>query len=112
MGSSGCPHGLGELGVDLVSLLGELGDVAQRVRVRLAEAEEKLRAAEDVSTRLEIVSPEDGTIIGQRVFTVGAVVRPGDPIMDLVPRRDRLIAEVNVQPNDIELVHPGLVAEK
>ncbi|MGG5822258.1 HlyD family type I secretion periplasmic adaptor subunit [Falsiroseomonas sp. HW251] len=81
------------------------------VRVRLAEAEEKLRAAEDVSTRLEIVSPEDGTIIGQRVFTVGAVVRPGDPIMDLVPRRDRLIAEVNVQPNDIELVHPGLVAE-
>lgn len=81
------------------------------VRVRLAEAEAKLRAAEDVSARMEVVAPEDGTIIGQRVFTIGAVVRPGDPVMDLVPKRDRLIAEVNVQPNDIELVHPGLIAE-
>jgi len=28
-----------------------------------------------------------------------------------VPQRDRIIAEVNVQPNDIEVVHPGLEAE-
>lgn len=81
------------------------------VRVRLAETEERLRAAEDVSTRMEVTAPEDGTILGMRVFTMGAVVRPGDPIMELVPRRDRIIAEVNVQPNDIEVVHPGLVAE-
>lgn len=83
----------------------------REVRVRLAETEERLRAAEDVSTRMEITAPESGTIIGQRVFTVGAVVRPGDPIMELVPREDRIIAEVNVQPNDIEVIHPGLVAE-
>jgi multidrug efflux pump subunit AcrA (membrane-fusion protein) len=25
--------------------------------------------------------------------------------------RDRIIAEVNVQPNDIEVIHPGLLAE-
>ena len=31
--------------------------------------------------------------------------------MDLVPEQDRLIAEVNVQPNDIDVVHPGLQAE-
>jgi len=39
------------------------------------------------------------------------VVRPGDPVLDLVPERDRLIAEVNVQPNDIDVVHNGLQAE-
>jgi HlyD family secretion protein len=81
------------------------------VRVRLAEAEEKLRAAEDVSTRLEVTAPEPGTVLNMRVFTIGAVVRPGDPIMDLVPVQDRIIAEVNVQPNDIDVVHTGLVAE-
>jgi len=81
------------------------------VRGRLAEAEEKLRAAEDVSTRLEVTAPEAGTVLNMRVFTVGAVLRSGDPIMDLVPQQDRIIAEVNVQPNDIDVVHPGLVAE-
>jgi HlyD family secretion protein len=81
------------------------------VRARLNETEEKLRAAENVSTRMDVTAPDAGTVLNSRVFTVGAVVRPGDPIIDLVPRRDRIIAEVNVQPNDIEVVHSGLVAE-
>jgi HlyD family secretion protein len=89
----------------------EISAELREVRVRLAEAEERLRAAEDVSTRMEITAPEDGTILNSRFFTLGAVVRPGDPVMDLVPRGDRLIAEVHVQPNDIEVIHPGLVAE-
>jgi len=81
------------------------------VRTRLVEAEERLRAGEDIAVRRDIVAPEDGTILNLRLFTVGAVLRPGDPIMDLVPARDRLIAEVNVQPFDIDVVHPGLQAE-
>jgi HlyD family secretion protein len=81
------------------------------VRVRLAESEERLRAAEDVSTRLEVTAPEDGVVLNSRLFTVGAVVRPGDPVLDLVPEHERIIAEVNVQPNDIEVVHVGLQAE-
>jgi HlyD family secretion protein len=91
--------------------LQEVSTELRDVRVRLAETEERLRAAEDVSTRMEIVAPEAGTVIGLRVFTVGAVIRPGDPVMELVPQQDRIIAEVNVQPNDIEVVHTGLVAE-
>jgi HlyD family type I secretion membrane fusion protein len=89
----------------------EVSAELREVRVKLAEAEERLRAAEDVSTRMEIVAPENGTVLNSRVFTLGAVVRPGDPIMELVPARDRIIAEVQVQPNDIEVIHPGLVAE-
>lgn len=83
----------------------------REVRVRLAEAEERLRAAENVSTRLDIVAPEGGTVLNQRVFTIGAVIRPGDPLLDLVPLNDRIIAEVNVDPNDIDVVHAGLQAE-
>lgn len=91
--------------------LQEVSTELRELRVRLAETEERLRAAEDVSTRLEITAPEDGTVLNLRVFTIGAVVRAGDPVMELVPVRDRLVAEVNVQPNDIEVIHPGLVAE-
>jgi HlyD family secretion protein len=83
----------------------------REVRSKLAETEEKLRAATDVATRRDIVAPEDGTLVNQKVFTVGAVLRPGDPIVDLIPAKDRLVAEVNVQPNDIDVVYPGLQAE-
>ncbi|MBW6397362.1 HlyD family type I secretion periplasmic adaptor subunit [Roseomonas sp. HJA6] len=89
----------------------EVATERRDVRTRLAEVEERLRAAQDVAVRRDIVAPEDGTVLNLRIFTVGAVVRPGDPVLDLVPSHDRLIAEVNVQPNDIDVVHVGLQAE-
>lgn len=89
----------------------EVSTELRELRVRLAEVEERLRAAEDVSTRLDVVAPEDGVVIGQRVFTIGAVIRPGDPILDLVPERDRIVAEVNIDPNDVDVVQVGLQAE-
>jgi HlyD family type I secretion membrane fusion protein len=89
----------------------EVSTEMRDVRVKLAEAEEKLRAAADVLNRREILAPEAGTIVNLRQFTLGGVVRPGDPIMELVPDQDRLVAEVNVQPQDIDVVYPGLRSE-
>lgn len=89
----------------------EVGTELREVVGRLAEAEERLRAAFDISTRRDIVAPEAGTIVNLRVFNLGAVLRPGDPAMELVPARDRLIAEVQVQPMDIDVVFTGLPAE-
>jgi multidrug efflux pump subunit AcrA (membrane-fusion protein) len=39
------------------------------------------------------------------------VVKPGDAVLELVPDRDRLVAEVNIQPSDIDVVFPGLKSE-
>lgn len=89
----------------------EVAAEQREVQTKLAEVEERLRAARDVAVRRDILAPEDGTILNLRLFTVGAVVRPGDPVMDLVPVQDRLVAEVNVQPFDIDVVHVGLQAE-
>lgn len=89
----------------------EVGTEMREVVGRLAEVQERLRAAADISTRRDIVAPEDGTIVNLRVFNLGAVLRPGDPAMELVPVRDRLIAEVQVQPMDIDVVFTGLPAE-
>ena len=85
-------------------------------RVKLVKLSRKARLLvkrmdADVMTRREIVAPDSGTVVNQRFFTLGAVVKPGDPVMDLVPDHDRLIAEVNVQPYDIDVVYPGLRSE-
>ena len=45
-----------------------------------------------------------------RVHTPGGVLQPGGEILDLIPTRDRLVLEVKIQPNDIDVVRPGLPA--
>lgn len=89
----------------------ELGDQLRDVRAKLLEVEERLKPAADAATRRDIVAPVSGSVLNLRHFTVGGVVRPGDPVMELTPIEDKLIAEVQVQPNDIRHVHRGLVAE-
>ena len=89
----------------------EVGAEARDTAIRIAEAEQRLNAAADVSSRRDISAPEDGTIVNLKVFNLGAVIRAGDPVMDLVPAEDRLVAEVQIQPTDIDVVHPGLPAE-
>jgi HlyD family secretion protein len=89
----------------------EVSTELREVRGKLAEVEERLRAAADVQTRRDILAPEAGTVVNLRLFTLGAVVKPGDAVMDLVPDNDRLVAEVNIQPSDIDVVFPGLKSE-
>ena len=91
--------------------LAEAAGERREVRAKLSDVEEKLRSAVDISQRRDIVAPENGTLVNQKVFTVGAVLKPGDPVFDLIPTQDRLVAEVNIQPMDIDVVYPGLQAE-
>jgi HlyD family secretion protein len=39
------------------------------------------------------------------------VIAAGAPLMDLVPRQDRLIVTARVRPEDIDVVRPGLSAD-
>jgi HlyD family secretion protein len=69
-----------------------------------------LRAAEDQLSRTEVKAPEDGVVTDLRIHTPGGVIGAGAPLMDLVPRQDRLIVTARVKPEDIDVVHPGLNA--
>ena len=46
-----------------------------------------------------------------RVHTPGGVIAAGAPLMDLVPRQDRLIVTARVRPEDIDVVRAGLDAD-
>lgn len=89
----------------------EVNAEAQEVAQRLAEIEERLMAADDVALRRDILAPTDGIVVNSRVFTLGGVVRPGEPLLDIVPSAERLVAEVNINPTDIDAVRNGLPAQ-
>lgn len=89
----------------------EIATERREVATRLSDVTERLRAASDVSLRREVLAPEDGTILHSRVFNRGAVLRPGEPAMDLVPAADRLLVEVQLPTTDIDRVHTGMIAE-
>ncbi len=61
--------------------------------------------------RTAIRAPLAGTIVGLQVHTLGGVIGPGEPLMDIVPSGDRLVIEAQINPIDIDVVHPGLVAQ-
>jgi HlyD family secretion protein len=78
---------------------------------RLAEARERLRVAEDVFNRLQIVAPLAGQVQNLRIFTQGAVIRPGETLLDIIPEDAHLIIHAQVSPLDASHVHAGLTAE-
>jgi protease secretion system membrane fusion protein len=52
-------------------------------------------------------SPVAGQVVGLTVQTVGAVIGPGQKIMDIVPEDESLILESRIPPHLIDRVHTG-----
>jgi multidrug efflux pump subunit AcrA (membrane-fusion protein) len=77
----------------------------------LGDAQEKLKAASDVLSRLDIVAPISGTLQGLQVWTVGGVIKAGETLVEIAPEHDGLIVQARVSPVDIEHVTPGMKAE-
>lgn len=77
-------------------------------RSKRSEFAQKLLAMEDVVDRSVITAPVSGTILNLTMNTTGGVVRAGEPIMEIIPNHDALIATVQVRPSDIENVYGGL----
>jgi len=90
----------------LKETLDELRDVQQK----LHEETEKERASLDILTRTDILAPQSGRVVGLKKHTIGGVIKPGEDIMDIVPSDDVLVIEARVNPLDIDVVHPGLLA--
>jgi len=82
-----------------------------RTQAELAEIEQRITASRDVLTRTLIKAPSDGTVVELRFRTPGGVIRPGEPILDLVPGDEELLVDARLSPLDIDVVAPGLTAQ-
>ena len=79
-------------------------------QLKVAELQDKLRAAEDVEGRTVITAPTEGIVTGLKYHTAGGVIPPGSPVMDIVPQNDSLIVEAHVRPVDIATIQTGMNA--
>ena len=108
-------NGIGEAQLQIRQLRQKfLEDVSGQildVRQKIADLREKVRVAKDVFRRLIITAPVSGTVQNLKVFTVGGVIKPGEPLLEIVPDRDRLIVQAHVAPHDTESVVAGMPAE-
>jgi HlyD family secretion protein len=89
-------------------------DIAQLLREtqnQIFQIRERLQAANDLLQRTLVKSPEDGVVTDLRVHTPGGVIGAAAPLMDLVPRQDRLVVTARLRPEDIDVVRPGLEAD-
>lgn len=93
-------------------------DYRKEVETQLADVQrnvggtgERKKALEEELERTVIKSPTDGAVVGLEVHTIGGVIRPGDPIMNIVPEGDLLVVDARLPVNLIDKVRVGQFAD-
>lgn len=86
------------------------GDLRQ-VEATLSELLPKYRAALERAERLQIRAPATGMVVGLKVFTVGGVIAPGNPILDVVPDRADLVVAARFSVDDADDLKTGQLAQ-
>ncbi len=82
-----------------------------RAQTELSLIDEQLAGRADVLRRTVLTSPVRGLVKNIRTGTVGGVIGPGAPIMEIVPISSRVLIEARVKPKDIGFVRVGQKAE-
>jgi membrane fusion protein, adhesin transport system len=85
----------------------EAQDQLGRAEQAIAQLKELLAEATEQGLRAEIKSPIDGIVKKLRYHTIGGVVSPGEPIMEIVPTGDKLVIEAKLNPTDRGYVNEG-----
>lgn len=85
----------------------QLAEVTREVQ---SDAEKFVAVSADLD-RIEIKSPANGQVVGLSVQTVGAVLQPGQKLLDVVPDSQTLLLEAHISPHLIDKVQAGLSAD-
>lgn len=89
----------------------KLGEASSRFRsdartdltvaeTELARLQEEIKSRNDRVSRSEVKAPMDGVVNRVLINTVGGVVKPGDPIIEMTPSDDKLVIEARISPTD------------
>ena len=77
----------------------------------LAQIDEQQAGRQDVLRRTVIKSPVHGLVKNIRINTLGGIIGPGSPIMEIVPMGRRTLIEAHVKPGDIGFLQVGQTAQ-
>lgn len=78
-----------------------------RVRQEYDELFQRLGKYQQAQERTVLRAPVDGIIKSIAVATEGAVIQPGQTVVELVPVDDRLVVEAKLPIQDVGYVRPG-----
>ena len=76
-------------------------------RLSYNELSQRMQKFEDSLKRTKLRSPVSGVVKSIHIATIGGVVKAGEPVVDIVPKGDRLIVEAQLQTQDIGFVQAG-----
>lgn len=85
----------------------QLAEVTREVQ---SDAEKFVAVTAELD-RMEIKAPANGQVVGLTVQTVGAVLQPGQKLLDVVPDNQTLLLEAYIPPHLIDRVKSGLEAD-
>ncbi|MGH8607877.1 MAG: HlyD family type I secretion periplasmic adaptor subunit [Gammaproteobacteria bacterium] len=104
-----------ELQLKIINLRNEYSkgadDELKETKKAIYEVEERLKPAKDALTRQTISAPISGQVIDLKVTTVAGVIRPSDPLMDIVPTVVQVVMAVKVKTKDVANVYVRQPAE-
>jgi adhesin transport system membrane fusion protein len=76
-------------------------------RAEIAAQSQAMPALAERLARTDVKAPVSGIVNRVLVTTVGGTVRPGEPLVEVVPAGDTLIIEAAIKPQDISFVRLG-----
>lgn len=88
----------------------EAGTELARVNTSLNEQSLRSISASDQNDRSTIRAPYAGTVEKIAFSAIGDVIRPAEPIMEIVPDNESMVVEAAVSPKDIDQLRKGQTA--
>jgi HlyD family secretion protein len=85
----------------------QIAEELRQTETQLTEVAPQLQATRIQLERTRVRAPATGVVVGMGTFNVGAVIAPGEKILELVPDRQDMIMEVRIRPMDADNVEPG-----
>lgn len=85
----------------------EAEEQARDVQARENEVREQLASVRERLGRLEVRAPVAGEVFDLTVFAPREVVRPGEPILHVVPVGAALVVTAQLDPIHVDQVYPG-----
>ncbi|MEQ1619011.1 MAG: HlyD family type I secretion periplasmic adaptor subunit [Terricaulis sp.] len=104
-------EGIGEAQMQSLSIREDRAQlIAQELRTvetQLGDVQPRLQTVRVQLERARVRAPTAGVVVGLGVFNSGAVIAPGEKILEIVPDEQDMIMQVNIRPMDADNVRVG-----
>lgn len=89
----------------------EIANLIVENRIKTVDLYSKIESAQDKLSKINIKAPTTGYITGLQIHTIGGVITPSTPILDIVPKDSELFIVAQVNTPDIDKLKLELLAD-